>query len=164
LSAVLKIALRDRRARRASRSAFAKTSSGIETAIFIPRVKPCRKASDATLSMRWLPGVSRVSMPATDEGISLGMVERIDSQIDVQRRPVQMMRTRQIDRHELLDRGLFEPRKVFEGDKKVDKEIEKAEKELAKGDKEASKGKFDKAIDKYKKAWEHAQKALKKKK
>ena len=38
LSAVLKIALRDRRARRASRSAFAKTSSGIETAIFIPRV------------------------------------------------------------------------------------------------------------------------------
>jgi len=87
------------------------------------------------------------------------IVKKGDSGIDTE---ISAIITILVDVDRELAQDAIKEAKIFEGEKKVDKEIEKAEKELAKGDKEASKGKFDKAIDKYKKAWEHAQKALKK--
>ena len=57
------------------------------------------------------------------------MVERIDSQVDVERRPVQMVRVRAFDLSELPDGGVLEPGDRFEGDEHLSVVNEKPEPE-----------------------------------
>jgi hypothetical protein len=58
-----------------------------------------------------------VGLRTTDERIPFRMIERLDGQIDVQVRPVQVMWRGELDVRELPDRGVPEPREILERQK-----------------------------------------------
>lgn len=51
---------------------------------------------------------------SADEREAFRMLKRFNGQINVQVRPVEMMRLRKLDTEQLPDGNIFEPREVFE--------------------------------------------------
>jgi hypothetical protein len=55
-----------------------------------------------------------VRLRPADQWVPFGVRDRFDSQIDIERWPVQMMRTGQLNAGELGDRSILEPGELLE--------------------------------------------------